>query len=364
MAVPSYTTDLSVHDDASAVTNWDESSNNAWDDSAPPAVDTDLAIYGSQCITADRHNTGVSTILADVAARTLGTNHAFFIWTKFHAPNSQDTLANGGVRVVIGDTLGDFYGWYVDGSDTYTYGGWVNYAVDPDVTADVTVGTPDDTWVVAGIGWKCVNQISKGNPMQVDIIRYGRGESRFTGGESSDYATIAGYAAVNDNATTGRFGLLQAISGGYLFKGLMSLGLTATAVDMRDSNVTITIDNTRKVGTAFNRIEVHNASSNVEWSGFTISKVGTVSKGQFEMIANATVVLDACTFVDMDTFIFQSNGDLDGCTFRRCGQVTAGSADFDGCLFTNTTAATALLAGSSVATISDCDFISDGSSHG
>ena len=33
------------------------------------------------------------------------------------------------------------------------------------------------------------------------------------------YATFLGYSLVNDDPTTGRFGLIQAVAGGYSYKG-------------------------------------------------------------------------------------------------------------------------------------------------
>jgi hypothetical protein len=332
MAVPSYTTDLQIFNDASDATGWDEFTGMA--QGAPPDVDIDLAIYGSQCITSDRANTGLSSNGYAGTAVTLVTDGAFFIWHKFFAPNSLDTIANGGIRVAIGSGLDDYYAWYLGGSDTYPYGGWVNFAVDPRIgSPDMTTGTPDGTFGAVANGWNLLNAPFKGNPFNTDIIRYGRGISEFTGGEALDYATFNGYALVNDNATTGRFGLLQAIAGGYLFKGLMSLGLAATAVDMRDSNVSISIDNTFKVLDSFNRIEVHNAASNIEWTNVSFTALGTVARGQFEMIDNATFIDVGGSFTGMDTFIYQSNADLTGRTFRGCNLVTQGSATMDGCIF-------------------------------
>jgi hypothetical protein len=362
MAVPSYTTDLLTFNDCTSATGWGEATGMT--SSGGPDTDTDLAIQGSTCITQDRHNTGLSSQVytgSEPAAWTTGD--CFFIWTKFFAPNSLNNLTNGGQRVLIGSSSANYYGYYMDGSDTYAYGGWVNYAVDPSISAvrDQTQGSPSGTWNTVGNGWNSVNQVKKGNPMNTDVITWGRGELIITGGQTSNYAVFSGIAAVND-ATTARWGLLQDVGGSYLWKGLMTLGTASNLVDFRDSNVAVTIDDTIKVGSSFNRIEINNASSNIEWTGVVFTKVGTVAKGEFEMVDNATVDLESCTFNDMSTFVFDTNATLLSTTFNRCGQVTQGGATFNKCTFLASTAATTLLT-SDLDEVYDCVFQSDGSNH-
>ncbi|MDA3941865.1 MAG: hypothetical protein PF693_21560 [Spirochaetia bacterium] len=360
MAIPNYTTDLTLFNDASDPTGWDEFTNMA--SGAGPDVDTDLAIYGGTCITQDRANVGLNSQGYSGGAVTVPTNGAFFIWTKFFAPNSLDLLSAGGQRVAIGTDFSNWEAWYMDGSDTYNYGGWLNYAVDPTVAADATNGTVT-TYNACGNGWLLTAAPQKGNPFNTDIIRYGRGESRFTDGDlANGYATFLGYSIVNDNPTTGRFGLIQASGAGYLFKGLMSLGLAATSVDMRDANTNLSIDNTTKVSSAFNRIEVHNASSNVEWNRVNITALGTVSKGEFEMVDNATVSFTDCVFTDMSTFIFQSGAILLREVFSRCGLVTQGGATFTSCTFSNSTSLVSLTV-DDLSLVTKCSFTGDGSNH-
>ena len=362
MAAASYTTDLTTYNDCTSATGWIELTGMAL--SAPPDVDTDLAIHGSICITSDRAKVGLSSNAFVGAGFTLATGEAIFVWHKFFAPNSLATLVNGGVRVMVGDSGTVYDGWYMEGAETYPYGGWVNHVVDPTTTPDQSAGTTTGTYAMVGNGWNLPTQApSKGNPFGTDIIRYGRGESRFTDGDiANGYATFDGFALVNDNPTTGRFGLIQDQGGSYLYKGLMSLGLTATSVDMRDSNVVINIDNTTKVLSSFNRIEVHNASSNIEWVAINITSLSTVSKGEFEMIDNATVSIDTCVFTDMSTFIFQSNATITDSTFRRCEQITQSGSTFDNCKFDSLLSGSTLIS-ANLNLITDCTFESDGSNH-
>ena len=61
--------------------------------------------------------------------------------------------------------------------------------------------------------------------------------------------------------------------------------------------------------------------------------------------------------------LFQDNpNSITTTTFRRCGQVTQGGATFDTCTFDKSTAASTMSV-DSLADITDCEFISDGSNH-
>jgi len=141
-------------------------------------------------------------------------------------------------------------------------------------------------------------------------------------GEAANYGTFPGMAAAND-ADSARWGLFQEQFGGYLWKGLISLGTDINAVDFRDSNRNISLDRCPRTYANFNRIEVRNASSRIDWTNISIINLGTLSKGRFEMIANADVNFDSCQFTDMDTFIFLSNGEAINCQWLRCNTITA-----------------------------------------
>lgn len=277
------------------------------------------------------------------------------------------------------------------------YGGWQNIAIDPTRTADYTVGTGNGgAWRYFGSIMYTKAQISKGTPHAVDSIMYGRGELYCTGtgctftgfaeandqnggdvrGDIADASAVItnvtdtekcveggviidpGSFPVNttivsvdsssqitvSNAASGnhtdaglifwnRFGLFQDSGGTYLWKGLLSFGQSGASATFSDSNKTIVIDDAAKTYAAFNKIEINHASTSVTWNNISFISTGTVSPGRFEMVDNATVAMDGCLFVEMDTFIFQSNATVDGTSFVSCGQITHGGADFDSCVF-------------------------------
>ena len=367
MGAAAYTTDLILLDDCNTDTGYNEPTASGWTDfNAESFGETDLFIQGTTCISGTV-KVGVGATLFDNATGiTMPTDGAYLVWMLFGAPNSLDSEANGGIRTIIGATTADFNAWTHGGNDTYIYGGWANLATNPTVTADYTEGTPGTTY--RHFGWCCKATAvpSKGNPYCVDAMRYGRCEARINGGDvSNGYATFAGFAIQNDSINN-RWGLIQEIPGGFLWKGLITLGYT-TAVDFRDSNTLILVDNTKKVTSGFNKIEVRQATSRVDWTSISFQALGTVSRGDFIATENADINIDGCSFTDMGTYTFLSNSTILTTIFRRCNLVTAGGATFTGCKFDSTNdAAKAMLAATTVeaAAVSDCEFISSGTKYG
>jgi len=139
-------------------------------------------------------------------------------------------------------------------------------------------------------------------------------------------------------------------------------GTIAGVVDFRDANRNILIENTRKVTNGFNKIQVNQASSRVDWTSISITALGTTASGIFEAVDDADINIDKCTFTDMDTFTFKSNSTITNSTFRRCGQVTQGGCVFTSCSFESSPAAYTLVVDNPT-NITYCSFTSDGGNH-
>lgn len=366
MTIAGYATDLSAFKDFEAATTLGEMAGYV--NTGAPALDTDYPIQGSQHVSAAMTKTGLGSIMADFGGNVSWTSgHVFLMWGVFLAAASVNTFALGGLRFLLGtDITTNYKGWKVGGRDfgRYPYGGWQNFAVDPETTADYTGGTlAGYRW--AGIGVDCTAAIGKGVPVGLDCIRYGRGQLSVIDGDATAYGTFGGMASAND-ALAARWGLFQDQSGSYIWKGLMSLGMTATAVDFRDSNATIVVADTQKVTSGFNRIEISHASSRVDWTNVSITALGTVSRGNFECVANADVNKDTCVFTDMGTFIYQAGSTILNTTYRRTDKITAGGATLTGCTIDSNRATTALLwdvATNPNGKLDNTQFISGGAGH-
>ena len=302
------------------------------------------------------------------------------------------------------------------------YGGWTNIVVDPTRADDGQIGGGNGgNFRYFGSVPYTNAEITKGAPSAMDAIRAGRGElyctgtgatfaklntandqntsNAFTGDTTNASASmtnvsdtevavigtvitgtnipanttissISGTTITMSNNATGtatgtqisqynRLGLFQDIGGVYLWKGLLSFGQSATSTTFSDTGVTIVIDDTAKTYAAFNKIEVNNASSSVTMTNCSFIATGTVSRGRWENIADATVNLTGCVFSDMDTFIFDANTTAEGCTFSSCNQVTANEADLNGSSFLTPTVAADSAAVSWAETISTAHSITE-----
>lgn len=374
MAIASYTTDLTtiaIGDIGIDAGTWGESSDGGWDTGGAMVDDGNLYYNGVACVSAqltkDSNGTGAAgpaTIMyLHTAAFTIPADGAALIHHLWAAPPALNTLANSGIIILAGTDLGNFYGWNASGSDfaPAPRGGWANYAINPAIASpDFTVGTIT-TYNMIGMAVAATAQ-ARGNPNACNAVRYGRCEAIFTDGDfANGYATFNGYALV-DSASANKWNLIDPVAGGYQIQGLMSLGTAGTPVDFRDENKSLSIINTINVTTAFNKIEVNNAASNIEWSAISISALGTVSIGSFEMVDNATVLKTSCTFTDMGTFIYLSNATILNSIYRRCGIITTVSASFTGCTFDNAIGSTAVLC-TDLIDISSCTFNSSGTGH-
>jgi hypothetical protein len=366
MTAPAYTTDLVDIREAESGETWVEPAGATG--GGVPAAETDYFIQKAACFSKSMAIAGGGLGGAGNQAATsvtITTPAALFMWLFFGCPNTLDTEANGGLRIIMGQDSSNYRAWYVKGSNTYVYGGWVNIAVDPSVGYQATQGSPSGTWQFFGAVAKTLATISKGSPFGVDVFRYGR-TLQVVSGETANYGTFAGAAAKNDanDGTAGynRWGLFQAIDGGYLMKGLFLMGTSGTAVDFRDANRNIAIQDTIRVTADFNTFEVRNASSRVDWTNIIISALGTTSPGRFIVTDNAYVNKDGCVFTLMGAFTYLSNSTILNTVYRQCGLVTQGGAVFTGCAFENASGAVSLKA-SNPSLVTGCVFTSDGSNH-
>lgn len=361
MAAPSYTTGLTDLKLAESADTWAEPTASGWIAGGAPSADSENFIQGAASFSKTFNATGVGGMMADYVSNAQpGTDGAFLVWLYWASPKTLAFYTDGGIRLIAGDLLNAFKGWKLSGKDIYIYGGWINLAVDPAFSNEYVAGSPTGVYRYVGAAFNNLDSITKGNPCLCDAIRFGRCEARFAGGEAANYATFAGFAAAND-ATAARWGLIQAIPGGYLWKGLITLGYGAV-VDFRDANTMVLIDNTIKVSANFNKIEIRQATSRVDWTSISFLALGTVSKGRLQVVDNAGVNITGCSFTDMDTFIFLSNSTILSTTFRRCGIVTQNGAVFTGCIFDSASGAKALVV-DDVSKVTDTKFISKGTGY-
>lgn len=360
MAAAGYTTDLVTINTAEATTGYAEPTGSTAGGVA--TLENEYYIQGLNCISKTFNATGTGGLAFTGTAQTLPTDGAAYVWAYFAAPNAMNTKANGGKQILVGSTNANYYRFYVAGSDSYAYGGWVCYPVNPTVTPSATQGTPTTTYATFGYAANLTVPISKGNPLGLDVQRIGRGSIEVINGDlANGYANFLSAANEND-LVANRWGILSFVDGGFKFQGRLLMGTTATPVDFRDSNKAITIQNTEFVTSNFNLFEVRNVSSVVQWASISIQSLSTVARGNFLVTDNASVSLSGCTFTDMGTFVFLANTTVDQTVFRRCSRITHGSSTFTNNRVTNSVAPVAMIT-SNPSGVEDCIFVSSGTGH-
>ena len=375
MTAPSYTNDLTTFNLCENSGTFGEFTGMV-DGGAPDGTDTDDPIQGTYCTSAGCSlKVGeLQSIYADYGSGvTVPTDGAILIWNKFDAGGTLQAYASGGVRIVIGASAVNWDAWKAAGVNTvpYPYGGWYNFALNPlarsyDYRGGTGTGT---TYQFAGMAISLAAAgPSKGQPFKVDAIRYGRCTIIIEYGSLGDgYADFATAAVYNDDNTGtygyNKWGLFQAVSGGYLWKGRMQIGTTSNACEFDDADAFILIDDVVNCTANFNTIEINHADTIVNWTNVIFKALGTTSPGRWVTNANAELNIISCQFFNMGAFSFGgSNSEFIGCIWNNCGQVTQAGATLTGCSFTESGAAIALAAGD-LTLISGCDFTSDGTGY-
>lgn len=260
-----YATDLTVLNACDSATGWSELPSPHASGAAPSADTENYFHNGTSVSQATGQATGQGAgIQFDNGANltwTAASNWVVMFWTYYAAPTNIVSWTLGGMMLGIGsaDNNADMYNAMGVDFAKYPYGGWQNTAIDPEfATPDQTIGTGGGSYRNFAVLPNISAKITKGSPLAVDVLRYGRGELQVTGTS----ATFDGMATANDNATTARWGLFQLFGSGYEWKGLMSLGLTGTSATFSDSNISISIEDTPRVLTGFNKIEINIDSVN------------------------------------------------------------------------------------------------------
>lgn len=358
-------------------------------------IHNDLAI--SQQLATNRTGASSSIGFTATTPRTPSTNQVFWFWWNFLYPGAlQEYNDNSGVTIPGQNNTGGAAGYFICiGTDSTNYkafhvgganfgrnpqGGWQSVVCDPLLTtfpgfSEGTPGTSNfDTFCFVP---NVTTAPGRGQANAVDVIRFGRGSIIYTGG--SPAGTFSAMAAQND-LNTNRWGIFQAVAGGYLFKGRLAFGGATLGQDLlfNDANVNITIDETRAVGPNFNQVEINNSNSNITWTNVNFVKVASAglsiddARGIFT-INDGTVNMTNCSFTQTGSFTVENAADLSltGCVFRNTASVfprlntIIEDCVFDSCRSDNTICISTSNTDykTEIENITNSRFTSDGSNH-
>ena len=338
MAAPAWATDLTdIQTDPTATTNWTALGGGA----AGLNAETDDYVQGGgtpSCLSKNAWTNAVKgMIYVPGGSWTIPTDGIIMAWLKYMAPPSLATKANGGMAFLVGSSASNYARYYFGGSDDLIFQTFQPIVVDPNnATADSTVGTPSGTEAAVGVEANLPTTAgpTKGSPLLIDAIRYGRHTLSYTLGDATPNGpnTFA-LAQATANSLANRWGNIEFRQGSYLVQGFHSIGTSGTAVYFRDSNKVIFIRasgannlTNDAVSTGYTRFEILNASSDVEWDNITFQALGTRARGVFVHTAGAFSAF-FCQFVGVDTFTLLSSSVMTDCIFRGTNAITAPGSD-------------------------------------
>lgn len=196
------------------------------------ALNTDNVLEGTNSVGDKVSGTTITTYALGAAVTgepynfsSGGANENDHIFMITQLQGSVDTLANGGVGIVVADDLAtDSVGtWYVGPKPGYL-GGWVYYVVNPARNFDVvtagtgswtTTGNPAQLSGVDGLGvrWKILNTImGASDNCFLDVMSVGTGYRITNGDAGSTECAFSDFITFEENSSN-RFGALESKSG-------------------------------------------------------------------------------------------------------------------------------------------------------
>lgn len=297
--------------------------------------ETDYFIQGTGMISKNAFASSKKGMIYNTGAdraSLIGADGAFLMWTTHATPNSLDVIANGGIDMLVGSSATAYKHYYVGGSDTIEFMGWILAAVNPsEVVDEANTGSPTAVEQYVGVMFDLpTGGPTKGAPNALDAIRAGRCDLvyEFGGGGNPDATFVL--AVSNTGDVTNRLGLIQFVSGVYSLSGLHQFGSATNAVNFDDTNKTLFWRDHPAVTSPFNTVDIQNAASVIAMSNISWKALGTKSPGRWVTTDNASVTLTTCSFIDWGILGFGTNTIINACSFQGCDQLTHGGATMNG----------------------------------
>ena len=327
------------------------------------AVEPDAKIEGANCLTLPTGTTvspNDSGVYVNLTATFDSTGKHVFIWRSTSTPSNLNTKANQGVVIhLTSDTAyanpgTNYKKWYVDGSDTYPYGGWKCYAVDPSSTPSASGGTLSTTAIknVASIWRMQTSTATTFKNSFYDAVRLGTGLTIVDGTAGSPVTLADIYATDSLNANA--WGILTFNASIYFGAGKFYFGaLSPTGVTYFKDTNKVLVFNDYPVANTFYEIIVRGSSSYAttfqlgNYSGGLASD-GCTIKGAGDTASSSHAVwtltgnnaygitkLYSSAFSEMRRGAFNSASEMRYCSFTNFGDLTTNGALIDNCTFQN-----------------------------
>lgn len=318
------------------------------------ALNTDSEIQGTGCSGSKVSNATVhfyhTGTVRDFIGGANDGDHVY-TWANCLTPNL-DTIANGGIRIRIGQTATNYRDFYVGGDgtgadDPYA-GGWKNFVVDPTLAADSVrifdVSTPDMNIAdVYGGVIKTIAMISGNFDNGLfDQIAIGTG-LRIIAGDGADPAgTFADFISEDEGTKANKYGVCRNVGGVNLFQGKIFFGDGTTTTEFEDTNAIVVFEEAN-VSTDHYELYVNtdatvtfgNLTSGVTSGGCFFDSENTDHAYDITVVEGGTVeaVLNAyaTTFNEFRTASLNPSTTMIDSTLSGGGQIALNGATLTGC---------------------------------
>ena len=349
--------DLTEIDDCDSITNWTSKETIEADTTSKREGSASIGVQKvSQETSYAQYDyyTGHGNTYLNITGET-----HIYLWVK--TSMLADTKANGGFRLRLTDSAGNYKEWWFGGSDNY-YGDFQSYVVYTGTTPNASSGTLIENEIqYITIFFKILGKTLEGVAnCWVDILYYGTGLI-VKGGTSGDKGT---FSQILDADSTPAYGVMCKRTGCFVLQGPITFGDNSGTTDtyfkdvsqillFEDAMVSSTHYELKAVGnsTGTNSFELGDKSGTAGISGCIIKSVGAK---KFKFTATDTNVnvlkVYGCSFLDADTVslpVDATNKEVLSCNFELCGEITPStcvmkyckfiSADDNGIQISNTT---------------------------
>lgn len=330
---------------------------------AGATANTDIYLQGSQSLGRRQTNTtdtgGFALIdAANNDCSAAGTHVGIWIWVTHYG-----VLDDLRVSLGSGTTPASNYRyWSVPLTEYPSLGGWKRVWVENGAGGVAAAGTYTTSQTRHYGVQVSFTQAPGGNAQNLilDAADFVAGPALTLTGTSglwTDFTTA-------DENSTNQYGVVRQVGGVFNVLARVQLGSTSSLV-FSDTNFTIIFPQQALVADDWMGITVdlQNASTNVDWSSATVSSSGA-KKGDLVVTGTAgDFDIAASTLANLRAVTLTAACGITGTLFAGCGQITLGGATISGCSVVGSTATSALLAGSSVSSLSNTSFVSAGTGH-
>lgn len=303
---------------------------------------------------------------------------------KFGETSKMGTKAQGGIRLIVVDSGGDYKEWYVGGVDDYS-GDWEQFLVDVSTTADNTSATAptmtDITYI--GISSYYVTKPARAENVYIDAQWYGSDPSITITGTATTSGDCWSELESLSQSVTRRDGVIRLRNGIYELRGGMKFNLTggSGSVDFSDNQNSKLLWSPAPAGSldsaSFISVE-GNATGTTDFTlgslvgtgddrqGYIGGLIGSLGpRATFDSKTDTANIdsmeLYGVTMENLGTVAFDGATTQEAitCTYLGSYQVDPGAAEVLSCFFVNTADTDAALLWNESIDISYCQFIAN-----